>query len=28
MTMLGDIRHGDWRLIGPLWKGTMDGYRQ
>ncbi len=28
MTMLGDIRHGDWRLIGPLWKGTLDGYRQ
>jgi len=27
-TMLGDIWHRDWNLIGPLWKGTIDGYRE
>jgi GT2 family glycosyltransferase len=24
---LNHIRCGDWNLIGPLWKGTRDGYR-
>jgi GT2 family glycosyltransferase len=27
-TMLMDIRRGDWDLINPLWKGTLDGYRE
>jgi GT2 family glycosyltransferase len=27
-TMLGDIWHRDWDLIGPTCKGTIDGYRE
>ena len=27
-TMLGDILHGDWNLIGPLYRGTLDGYQE
>jgi len=27
-TMLNDIVHKDWGLIGSLWKGTRDGYRE
>jgi len=27
-TFFGDVWHGDWNLIGPLWKGTIDGYRE
>jgi GT2 family glycosyltransferase len=23
-----DVLNGDWNLIGPLWKGTMDGYKE
>jgi GT2 family glycosyltransferase len=25
--MFNHVRRGDWNLIGPLWKGTYDGYR-
>jgi len=24
--ILGDIWNGNWSLIGPLWRGTLDGY--
>ena len=27
-TTLGDLRRGDWGLVFPLWRGTMDGYRE
>jgi GT2 family glycosyltransferase len=27
-TMLGDIWRRDWDLIAPLWRGTIDGYRE
>jgi GT2 family glycosyltransferase len=25
-TALEDAWHGDWQLLGPLWRGTRDGY--
>ncbi len=27
-TMLTDMLRGDWNLITPLWRGTLDGYRE
>ena len=27
-TMLADVWRHEWSLIGPLWKGTIDGYRE
>lgn len=27
MVMFSDVWHGDWNLIGPLWRGSVDGYR-
>jgi len=27
-TTMGDVWHRDWDLVGPLWKGTLDGYRE
>ncbi|MDD3827989.1 MAG: glycosyltransferase family 2 protein [Anaerolineae bacterium] len=25
---LEDLRHGDWQLLGALWRGTRDGYSE
>jgi hypothetical protein len=27
-TMVEDLGQGEWNLIGPLWRGTIDGYRE
>jgi GT2 family glycosyltransferase len=27
-TTLGDLWRRDWELIGPLWRGTLDGYKK